>query len=87
MPRKQEVPEDLIRQRSYKIWENEGYPIGHALEHWLQAKAELETALLSNPRPHDESGPVLPCPKAPSLPPTRVVAPSKRGKRKRGKRS
>ncbi|HEY0281106.1 MAG TPA: DUF2934 domain-containing protein [Rhizomicrobium sp.] len=35
--------EDEIRIRSYLIWEREGRPEGKAAEHWLQAKAELET--------------------------------------------
>lgn len=86
MPRKQKVPEDLIRQRSYEIWENEGYPVGHALEHWFQAKAELESALFSYPRPYDESGHDL-LPKTSSSPPKQVVSRSKSRKRKRGKRS
>ena len=36
------VPEDLIRLRSYQIWQEEGCPNGRDLAHWLQAKAELE---------------------------------------------
>ena len=36
------VSEEAIRQRSYEIWQQEGRPEGKALEHWLQAKAELE---------------------------------------------
>lgn len=34
MPKKQEVPEDLIRQRSYQIWEEEGCPDRRALEYF-----------------------------------------------------
>jgi len=34
--------DDAIRQRSYLIWKREGCPEGRNLEHWLQAKAELE---------------------------------------------
>jgi len=36
------VSEEAIRQRSYEIWQREGRPEGKALNHWLQAKAELE---------------------------------------------
>jgi hypothetical protein len=36
------VSEDAIRERSYIIWERQGRPQGKDLEHWLQAKAELE---------------------------------------------
>jgi hypothetical protein len=38
------VSEEAIRQRSYEIWQRERRPEGKALEHWLQAKAELEGA-------------------------------------------
>jgi hypothetical protein len=31
----------LIRERSYQIWEHEGRPEGRHLEHWLQAEHEL----------------------------------------------
>ncbi|MGB8364463.1 MAG: DUF2934 domain-containing protein [Rhizomicrobium sp.] len=40
-----DFPEDLIRQRSYLIWQREGCPHGNALEHWFRAKAELEAEL------------------------------------------
>lgn len=36
------IPEDVIRQRSYEIWEREGCPAGKDLEHWLRARRELE---------------------------------------------
>jgi len=44
------IPEDAIRLRSYLIWEKADYPDGKALEHWQQARDELEVefaALLS----------------------------------------
>ena len=34
--------ENQIASRSYFIWEREGRPDGKALDHWLQAKFELE---------------------------------------------
>jgi Protein of unknown function (DUF2934) len=30
-----------IRTRAYEIWENEGRPEGHAVEHWLLAETEI----------------------------------------------
>jgi len=40
------VSEEAIRERSYIIWERQGRPEGKAVEHWLQAKAELEAESL-----------------------------------------
>ncbi len=31
---------ELIRQRTYEIWQAEGQPDGRALEHWCRAEAE-----------------------------------------------
>jgi Protein of unknown function (DUF2934) len=31
----------LISDRAYHIWESEGCPDGHALEHWLRAEREV----------------------------------------------
>lgn len=36
------VSEEAIRERSYTIWERQGRPDGKAVEHWIQAKVELE---------------------------------------------
>lgn len=36
------IPEDAIRLRSYLIWQKAGCPEGKALEHWRQAKDELQ---------------------------------------------
>jgi hypothetical protein len=36
------IPEELVRQRSYEIWQREGCPVGLALKHWFQAETELE---------------------------------------------
>lgn len=35
------ISEKQIRARSHAIWQAEGCRNGHALEHWLRAKAEL----------------------------------------------
>jgi len=31
-----------IQKRSYMIWERQGRPHGHDLDHWLQAERELQ---------------------------------------------
>ena len=31
----------IISDRAYHIWESEGCPDGHALEHWLRAEREI----------------------------------------------
>ena len=39
------MPEDreqVIRERAYGICEQQGCPGGHSLDHWLQARAEVE---------------------------------------------
>ena len=33
--------EQLIRQRAYAIWEQDGYPDDRSLDHWLRAQAEI----------------------------------------------
>jgi hypothetical protein len=33
--------EQHIRERAYQIWEEAGRPEGKAVEHWLQAEAEI----------------------------------------------
>lgn len=33
--------EQRIRERAYRIWEEAGRPEGKAVEHWLQAEAEI----------------------------------------------
>ena len=42
--------DEAIRDRSYYIWEREGFPEGKDLEHWLRAKAELEAELEAHQR-------------------------------------
>jgi hypothetical protein len=36
-----ERQQQLIRERAYAIWEQEGHPDGKELAHWLQAEAEI----------------------------------------------
>ena len=33
--------EDRVRNRAYQLYEKRGYAHGHALDDWLEAKAEL----------------------------------------------
>jgi hypothetical protein len=35
----------IISERAYAIWEQQGRPEGEALNHWLQAEAELAHAV------------------------------------------
>jgi hypothetical protein len=37
-------PEHRVRMRAHQIWEQQGRPEGRALDHWIQAKWELEQA-------------------------------------------
>jgi len=39
------VTASLISERAYSIWEQEGRPTDKALEHWLQAEAELKSTM------------------------------------------
>lgn len=73
-----DLPEDVIRLRSYLIWQHEGCPHGSALDHWLRAKTELEAelqakALLAGPPLRKALAFVMP--RVPiSSPPCRSVA-------------
>jgi len=33
--------EQSIRERAYAIWEQQGCPAGHSVDHWLQAETEI----------------------------------------------
>jgi hypothetical protein len=33
--------QQLIAERAYEIWENQGRPFGHHLQHWHQAEREI----------------------------------------------
>ena len=37
----QAIKEQIIRERAYAIWEEEGRPEGRHLDHWLRAEAEI----------------------------------------------
>jgi hypothetical protein len=40
-----EAIEDEIKVCAYFIWEQEGKPVGRALDHWLQAELQLAASL------------------------------------------
>jgi hypothetical protein len=40
-----------IAERAYHIWEREGRPQGKALDHWLEAEAELAVEPVSQTAP------------------------------------
>jgi hypothetical protein len=52
-----EPTQDEIAAYAYKLWEAEGRPDGHDMDHWLQAKAHLtadrqyEAGVLTSPEP------------------------------------
>jgi hypothetical protein len=67
------LSEDAIRLRSYSIWQQEGCPLGQALSHWLQAKAQLEAELRINVGPSVPVSFVMP--RVPiSAPPNRRIS-------------
>jgi Protein of unknown function (DUF2934) len=43
--------DEQIRELAYKIWQEEGYPHGYEVQHWLKA----ETIWLEEKRPQSES--------------------------------
>jgi hypothetical protein len=71
------IPDDLIRHRSYEIWLRDGCPHGLAVQHWFEAKAELEAELcavqLVSPD-FDCCMIVLPRPKISRFPQRRIAA-------------
>jgi hypothetical protein len=70
------IPEQVIRQRSYEIWQLEGCPEGKTSEHWSRAKMELEIEYRVAAFPwagNDCRGIVASCPPI-SQPPKRIVS-------------
>lgn len=49
------LSDELIRERAYSIWLNEGEPPDRADAHWLQAIDELRAAGSANGAPRDAS--------------------------------
>jgi hypothetical protein len=72
--RSEMISEEEIRLRSYLIWQREGCPEGHSLDHWLRAKAELNeevhTLVFRRDRLQSRVAPRLPI----SVPPRKSVA-------------
>lgn len=46
------IPDDLVRQRSYEIWLRDGCPHGLAVQHWLEAKNQLDAEFRAARFPH-----------------------------------
>lgn len=46
------VNEINVRERAYEIWQECGCPDGQAMEHWLRAESELNSA----PKPKSRGG-------------------------------
>lgn len=70
------ISSELIRKRSYEIWQREGCQHGFDVTHWFRAKEELEAEnQLTNPvrANNDYTGFVLPRP-AISQPPRKSVS-------------
>jgi len=42
-----EISNDLIAQRAYVLWEQQGCPQGHDLANWLQAEQQLKREIHS----------------------------------------
>ena len=42
MTRRDERQQQVIRERAYAIWEQEGHPYGKDLANWLQAETEID---------------------------------------------
>ena len=59
------ISEEIIRQRAHAIWEAQGKPDGHDLEHWEQAVRELRNG----------SSTPLALPAAPKLAAAKAAAP------------
>ncbi|WP_417450942.1 DUF2934 domain-containing protein [Kordiimonas sp.] len=72
-------PHEQIAQRSFLIWEQEGRPTGHALDHWLQAERELAELFTKREQPQA----ISPAPKA--RPKTKGATKAKTGTRTRQK--
>lgn len=53
--------DEQIRQRAYKIWQDEGEPHGREQDHWAQAEQEIGGGISVTGEPEDpdagESGP------------------------------
>jgi hypothetical protein len=47
--------EERIRNRAYHLYANRGYADGHALDDWLEAKAEV-LGVVKNPAEPQKSG-------------------------------
>lgn len=64
-----------IARCAYSIWERAGRPDGKALEHWLEAEAELA----AEPAPQDSPLPLAPAARAPKSKHLRHAEAARRG--------
>lgn len=44
------IARDNIEKCAYAIWEHQGKPQGHDIEHWLQAEAEVAAKKRTSPK-------------------------------------
>jgi hypothetical protein len=64
--------EERVRERAYRIWEEQGRPEGRQEEHWRQAEIEIEDARTRTLSPRGT--PEIPEVAAPGAPPPLDVA-------------
>ena len=54
-PNLNEVPEDAVADRAYRLWQQRGCPVGDAEQDWFAARAELETERLTAVAPETDA--------------------------------
>ena len=59
-PRSNGATDTSVAERAYAIWESEGKPEGHDMEHWLRAEAEAAR----KPKTKPAARPRKPAPRA-----------------------
>lgn len=52
-------PLEEIRRQAYRLWQQEGCPLGRELDHWLAAKEIVRHHRLHGAPPDRERGPVI----------------------------
>jgi Protein of unknown function (DUF2934) len=51
-----EMRHKQVEARAYALWEKEGRPHGHDLDHWLRAEIQIVAARAPNPAPSPTRG-------------------------------
>ena len=59
MARRVQNTEQATREAAYHLWEREGRPDGHALDHWLRATAERSRIKSRRTKPTPEEEKIL----------------------------